>query len=357
MRPAMKPKGGVGCRGVQVAFWYGWKLVVEMLGCRGGVKGGRRETGYSCWNVGRMGWEVENGASWKAGSRSMSYVSVISKNKGLAEETIWLQIGEGVVEEERKNLGSTWLESLVRDPFRIEWRQKGCWLEVLGGSGRDFSVWKDGDMRLGVSEEGSCKKAWWARIIVRLNERSLPASLQSCSNGSPELKVRGNDGDGSRASTDVEKIPISVAICWQEGLFGGDNGLRGESGPLEEGSSVLQKAHRVNGLVVEKTWVGSGLRVCPSFIRERHDEAFQAETTRYSFHSFPLVFRRVVEADVSIHPLSVVLTDESAAMTSFGEKMALVVVGETSPKESNFMRQLECGVESAEEWKSSSCSV
>ena len=66
---------------------------------------------------------------------------------------------------------------------------------------------------------------------------------------------------------------------------------------------------------------------------------------------------KVVEADVSIHPLSVVLTDESAAMTSFGEKMALVVVGETNPKESNFMRQLECGVESAEEWKSSSCSV
>ena len=53
---------------------------------------------------------------------------------------------------------------------------------------------------------------------------------------------------------------------------------------------------------------------------------------------------KVVEADVSIHPLSVVLTDESAAMTSFGEKMALVVVGETSPKENNFMRQLECGV-------------
>ena len=35
---------------------------------------------------------------------------------------------------------------------------------------------------------------------------------RSCSNGSPELKVRGNDGDGSRASIDVEKIPVSVAI-------------------------------------------------------------------------------------------------------------------------------------------------
>ena len=35
---------------------------------------------------------------------------------------------------------------------------------------------------------------------------------RSCSNGSPELKVRGNDGDGLCASTDVEKIPISVAI-------------------------------------------------------------------------------------------------------------------------------------------------
>ena len=66
---------------------------------------------------------------------------------------------------------------------------------------------------------------------------------------------------------------------------------------------------------------------------------------------------KVVEADVSIRPLSVVLNDESVAMTSFGEKMALFVVGETSPKESNFMRQLECRVDSTEEWKSSSCSV
>ena len=32
----------------------------------------------------------------------------------------------------------------------MKWRQKGCWLEVLGGSGREFLVWKDDDMRLGV---------------------------------------------------------------------------------------------------------------------------------------------------------------------------------------------------------------
>ena len=79
----------------------------------------------------------------------------------------------------------------------------------------------------------------WARILVRLNGRSLPASLQlvvgstchsiqlwwearlkfsmvvprSCSNGSrsPESKVKGDDGGGSRASTGVEKDQFSVA--------------------------------------------------------------------------------------------------------------------------------------------------
>ena len=71
----------------------------------------------------------------------------------------------------------------------------------------------------------------WARILMRLNWRSLPVSLQlvvgstcyfiqlwwevplkfsmvvprSCSNGPPESKVRGDDGGGSLASTSVEK--------------------------------------------------------------------------------------------------------------------------------------------------------
>ena len=111
-------------------------------------------------------------------------------------------------------------------------------------------------------------------------------------------------------------------------------------------------------------------------------EALQVEETRYSSHSFPLVFRgargfsssfpshqkrvakrdcsrvcglgiEVVEADVSIRPLSVVLADKSVATTPSREERALVVVGKTSPKEINFMRWLECATESTKEWKSS----
>ena len=61
----------------------------------------------------------------------------------------------------------------------------------------------------------------------------------------------------------------------------------------------------------------------------------------------------VVEADVSICRLRVVLADGSVAVTSFREERVLVVVGETSPEESNFMRRLEYGAKSAKEWKSS----
>ena len=61
----------------------------------------------------------------------------------------------------------------------------------------------------------------------------------------------------------------------------------------------------------------------------------------------------VVEADVSIRPLSVVLADKSVATTPSREERALVVVGETSPKEINFMRWLECATELTKEWKSS----
>ena len=46
----------------------------------------------------------------------------------------------------------------------------------------------------------------------------------------------GGDGGGSSVGRRV----------YLEGIMG----LEGESGPLEEGLSVLQKAHRVNGLVV-----------------------------------------------------------------------------------------------------------
>lgn len=97
------------------------------------------------------------------------------------------------------------------------------------------------------------------------------------------------------------------------------------------------------------------------------DEAFQAEATRYSSHSFPLVFRgvqgfsssspscqkraakgvrscgcgsgtEVVEVDVSICSLNMVLADGSAAMSSYGEERTLVMVGETSLEESNSLR-------------------
>lgn len=40
--------------------------------------------------------------------------------------------------------------SLILFEFEDEMEAEGCWLEVLGGSGREFSVWKDDDMRLGV---------------------------------------------------------------------------------------------------------------------------------------------------------------------------------------------------------------
>ena len=42
---------------------------------------------------------IENGGSWKAGSGSMSYVNAVRKNEGLVEETAWLQIGEGGVQD------------------------------------------------------------------------------------------------------------------------------------------------------------------------------------------------------------------------------------------------------------------
>ena len=44
-----------------------------------------------------MDHSIEFGGSWKAGNGNMSYMSVVRKNDGLAEETIWLQIEKGVV--------------------------------------------------------------------------------------------------------------------------------------------------------------------------------------------------------------------------------------------------------------------
>lgn len=48
------------------------------------------------------------------------------------------------------NVFEFYLKPTPMTGVRIEWRQQGCWPEVLGGSGKDFSVWKGGDMRLGV---------------------------------------------------------------------------------------------------------------------------------------------------------------------------------------------------------------
>ena len=49
---------------VLVAFWQGWKLVVELLGYRGGTKGRRGEEGNSNWNVRRMGLGGSYFARW-----------------------------------------------------------------------------------------------------------------------------------------------------------------------------------------------------------------------------------------------------------------------------------------------------
>ena len=114
---------------------------------------------------------------------------------------------------------------------------------------------------------------------------------RSCSNGSPELKVKGDDVDGSRAGIGVEKdlfllqsgredvsnsggksgrfgesldCYVQKVIAGEEDFEGdgrgssvgrkvyleGIMGLEGKSGQLEEGSFVLQKAHRVNVLLV-----------------------------------------------------------------------------------------------------------
>ena len=46
-------------------------------------------------------------------------MSVISKNKGLAEETIWLQIGEGVVEDREKKLRKYLVGKFGERPFSV----------------------------------------------------------------------------------------------------------------------------------------------------------------------------------------------------------------------------------------------
>ena len=204
--------------------------------------------------------QVEIGGSRKAesgknGSGRMSYASVVRKNECLAEETIWLQIGEGVVQGKEEKLRkclvgkfregsflvsevwalemwarSTWqlrfglqvyifggsltlfefedvLEAekvLVRGPRRFKerllnlerWQHEiGClvkegsykeaWVRVLG---LPLHLWsREVFIKIGnccggfvAVDEGSVNSVQiqWARILVRLNGRSLPVSLR-----------------------------------------------------------------------------------------------------------------------------------------------------------------------------------
>ena len=54
----------------------------------------------------------------------MSYVSVVRKNMGLAEETIWLRIGEGVVEDREKKLRKYLVGKFGERPFSVSENQE-----------------------------------------------------------------------------------------------------------------------------------------------------------------------------------------------------------------------------------------
>ena len=338
--------------------------------------------------------QVEIGGSPKAeskknGSGRISYVSVVRKNECLAEETIWLQIGEGVVQGKEEKLRkclvgkfregsflvsevwalemwarSTWqlrfglqvyifggslilfefedvLEAervLVRGPRRFKERllslerwqhETGClvkeesykeaWVRVLG---LPLHLWsrevfiKIGDCCGGfvAMDEGSVNSVQiqWVRILVRLNGRSPPVSSQlvvgsmcysiqlwwevppkfskvvprSCNEGSPESKVRGDDGGGPRASMGVEKDLFQLQTgreevsssggksgcfgegwdcCFQKAVASGDDyegggrrvflvvtgDSKGASGPVGESPVELQKDNRGSGPAVE----------------------------------------------------------------------------------------------------------
>ena len=43
-----------------------------MLGCQGGVKGGRSEEGFSGWNVGRIGLEGSYSVRWSRQNQRVS---------------------------------------------------------------------------------------------------------------------------------------------------------------------------------------------------------------------------------------------------------------------------------------------
>ena len=62
---------------------------------------------------------VENGGSGKVESGSMSYVNAVRKNEGLAEETAWLQIGEGDVQDREEKLRRCLIGKFGEGPFAV----------------------------------------------------------------------------------------------------------------------------------------------------------------------------------------------------------------------------------------------
>ena len=203
--------------------------------------------------------------------------------------------------------------------FVKEESYKEAWVRVLG---LPLHLWsrevfiKIGDCCGGfvAMDEGSVNSVQiqWVRILVRLNGRSLPVSSQlvvesmcysiqlwweippkfskvvprSCSEGSPESKVRGDDDGGPHASMGVEKDLFQLQTgreevsssggksgcfgegwdcCFQKAVASGDDyegggrrvclvvtgDSKGASGPVGESPVELQKDNRGSGPAVE----------------------------------------------------------------------------------------------------------
>ncbi|KAL6347762.1 hypothetical protein AAG906_026291 [Vitis piasezkii] len=302
----------------------------------------------------------------------MSYVSVVRKNDGLVEETIWLQIGEGVVQGKEEKLRRCLVGKFGEEPFSL----------VVGSTSYFIQLWWEVSLKFSM-------------VVPR-----------RCSNGPPESKIRGDDGGGSRASTseDVSNFEENsvrfgerLDCCVQKVVANGEEfGSDGRRSPISKRAcleDIMDSDEGVNGLVVgERGGLGLVQLCVPSFLREEGsvglvsplgllivgdravmivpmewikshsawisgiDKAFQAKTTKTTkgVQCRNCGLRtEMVEAKVSIHPLNMVLANRSVVAAYFKEERALVVVGETSPDEKNSLRQLEFGAESDREWNSS----
>ncbi|RVW34119.1 hypothetical protein CK203_084375 [Vitis vinifera] len=246
-------------------------IVESERGFLGGLKDEKREEGYSCWNVGRMG------------------------------------LGVGRLEVGRQEVGE---ESCKKE-----------WVRMLG---LPLHLWsrevfiKVGDY---CGASGQVLELFHPVVVGSLPKFSMVVP-RSCSNGSPELKVKGDDVDGSRAGIGEEDFEgdgrgSSVGRkVYLEGIMG----LEGKSGQLEEGSFVLQKAHRVNVLLVGEDGMMRLSRL------KRQDTPFIHFLWCFGWYVVLLFFSFLLEKgckrgpqsclwlrDVSIHHLSVVLADESVA--------------------------------------------